>query len=660
MKIVNRIISFALSVGAILCFTGCSQTEFEDFEDFYVEKLPDNKCDGVTFHAFNWTFNQIKDNLESLANSGFKNVLTMPVQQPKNGGSSWWAYYQPISFSIANNSALGTKEDLSSLCSEADKYGISIMVDVVANHLANISDDDLESDGTPKVSPSVAEYEPVIYNNRNIDTDGNGVTFHHNKNAVGSGAETQFYPYGNLPDLNTSNPYVQQRVLSLLKECIDVGVDGFRFDAAKHIETSKDSSYTSDFWENTLDVAKEYYRERTNSDLYVFGEILNSPIDRDITCYTDKMLITDDGYANQFKSSVISKDASKIVAASYKVSNAKNEIAWIESHDEYISSSSNYSEIKINKLWGVLSSRKDVGALYLGRPTSDYSVGVIGSYAFESELVGCSNRFHNRFIGAEEYLSSNESVFVNERVSNSDQAAYILNLNVTSEAIDVLLPHLNNGNYYDCLTGNKVVVVDHKASVMFDASGMCFLTRTNQKARPRYTISNRSGSFVDNLSIKITASNYEEGYYYFNSEENRYPLSDTTNISLKNHIDSNSEVNLHIYLKNGDFVIEKSFKYNQITLVEGYFNVVNLNPNYFIENEVYIWSWEPSIWSQNYIWQDGVLLVDTTGMTGFLIGIFEKKYVISNVNKWDENIIKQSSDIKGKTLKNGFYDAISL
>ena len=34
---------------------------------------------------------------------------------------------------------------------------------------------------------------------------------------------------------------------ALLKECIDAGIDGFRFDAAKHIETPEDPNFASSF-----------------------------------------------------------------------------------------------------------------------------------------------------------------------------------------------------------------------------------------------------------------------------------------------------------------------------------------------------------------------------------------------------------------------------
>ena len=78
-----------------------------------------------------------------IAAAGYTTVQTSPVQQPKDYSTSgdvtgqWWKLYQPISFHIAEKSWLGTKDDLKSLCDEADKYGIKIICDIVSNHIAN-------------------------------------------------------------------------------------------------------------------------------------------------------------------------------------------------------------------------------------------------------------------------------------------------------------------------------------------------------------------------------------------------------------------------------------------------------------------------------------------------------------------------------------------
>ncbi|MBR2577397.1 MAG: hypothetical protein IKE38_00560, partial [Erysipelotrichaceae bacterium] len=369
-KVIKLLILISICISLISC-SGKKEPVYEDFNDTYTDKLPENAEDGLTLHAFNWTYEEVRSNLKDIAEAGFKNVLLMPVQQPKSNGSAWWAFYQPLSFSIGDKSPLGSKEELERLCAEAEEYGICILADLVLNHMANDGDKAVEADGTPMVSPEVLEYEPVLYNNRNEDTDGHGVTFHHDPNAKGSGSETQIYQWGNLPDLDTSNPYVQERVLALMKECIDVGIDGFRFDAAKHVETPEDPDYASDFWLNTLEVAKEYYHEKTGKDLYVYGEILATPLSRPLSYYTSMMRITDDGFVSSFKSCIAQKDPSLILNASLKDDDTANLIAWVESHDEFISGSTHYSDERISKYWAVIAVRKGLGGLYLSRPADD-------------------------------------------------------------------------------------------------------------------------------------------------------------------------------------------------------------------------------------------------------------------------------------------------
>ena len=634
------------------------ETGIREFDDNYTDRLPENAEDGLTLHAFNWTYHEILINLENIANAGFKNVLTMPVQQPKGGGSSWWAFYQPLGFSIGDNSALGSKEELVELCTEAEKYGVCILADLVLNHLATTDDEGKEADGTPMVSPAVEAYEPVIYANRNEDTDGTGLTFHHNRNAKGSGAETQYYAYGNLPDLNTANPYVQERVLALMKECIDAGIDGFRFDAAKHIETEADPDYPSDFWDNTLEDAKAYYKEKTGKELYAYGEILNSPTARSLSVYTDHMRITDDGFAAQIKNIFAKKDPTLILDAMLKTSDASQLIAWVESHDEYVTTNTHFTDVRVAKYWSVLAAKKGLGALYLARPTEELTVGQIGSYAFENEYVAVSNRFHNRFYDAETFESADGTCYVNEKIKADDQGVLILNVGeIDPEAlVSVAIPHLESGMYFDALTGEAVAVSGGMANVKFDTSGIAVLTRTRD-IHPQYSISERDCSFVGDKTITLTVKNCDEAYYYFNGKaEEKQSVEESADILLKDHVED-GKVDLHVYLRKGINEFEQVFTYTEVKLIEGKFNVINLPEKYINgEYELYIWSRNPGRWSQNYEIRDGVMLVDTTGMTGFLIAVFEKGYKIGDPTKWDSHAIKQSSDIKGEILKEGFFD----
>ena len=148
------------------------------------------------------------------------------------------------------------------------------------------------------------------------------------------------------PDLNTANTTVQNNIISLLKSCIDCGVDGFRFDGAKHIETPSDGSYASNFWPTVTDAAKNYYRSKTGDNLYMYGEILNNcgPSSRKYTHYTSYINVTDNTTGDAITAAVNSKNASSATKSSYTAisgqygdSNLKasNILLWSESHDTY-------------------------------------------------------------------------------------------------------------------------------------------------------------------------------------------------------------------------------------------------------------------------------------------------------------------------------------
>lgn len=641
----------------ILC--ACGHTPAYDFEgDGYKDEMPSETTDGNIFHAFCWKYSDITLNLPSIAEANFKSVQISPVQQPKNGGATWWSFYQPLSFSIADNSTLGTKEELKTLCSTAEKYNISIIADIVFNHLANIDDDHLESDGTPTVSPDVEQYEPEIYAQRNADSNP---TFHHDKNAQSSGAITQYYAYGNLPDLNTANPLVQQRSLDLLKECIDVGIDGFRLDAAKHIETPTDPQYASDFFPNVISAAKEYYKEKTNKNLYVYGEILDEPDGgRTVNDYLPYIDVTDNKVKSSYVSASIRKDASVLKTVSYSKScDPSHLVYWAESHDDYTSGETIASNMQVNKVWAMMTARKGGRGLYLARQTNRENVvcGEVGSYLFEQPSVGAANRFHNRFLNANENVIVNQNLYVCERYTGEDAGAVIVNL-VTAgdEKITVNFDKLSDGLYCDQMTGRIVNVKGGKATIELHSSHIAVLTKSKNEPHPYFTISNRGGYFVGSIDVDLNITE-ASGTYQINDET---PVDFSGKVSLKitDSQAKNGSITLLVKYGNEQFNYEREYIYNPINVISGYFNVLNLNPKYFEDYEVYLWSWGTGAghWSKDYKVENGLLLIDLSTFkdTSFLIALFPKDYVISNVNAWDDNKIKQTGDI---AISSKFYDA---
>ena len=624
--------------------------------DGYVDELPEHIKDGNIFHAFCWKFKDIDEKLTDIKNAGFKTVQISPVQQPKGGGAEWWAYYQPLSFSIADNSLLGTKSELQDMCTHAKALDVDVIADIVFNHMANISDTDQESDKTPKVFPGVETYEPYIYQHRN---DSENPTFHHNPNAEGSGAVTQTYPYGGLPDLNTANEYVQERSLALLKECIDVGIDGFRFDAAKHIETPDDPQYPSNFWPNVLNPAKEYYKSlNDNKELYLYGEILGGPDGgRTIDIYTKMMNVCDDSYGTALRYGI--NGNGKAGMSKYgKSTNAENLVTWVESHDTFEHEKSHIEDEKIMRGFAISGTRNKSRSLYLSRTDDSATVGKIFDYSYESNILGAINRFHNRFASGDEYQFAQDSVYVNQLVKGDDKGAVIVDLKPDGNIV-VNLDKLGTGVYYDQISGQSYTVRNGHLIINMPASGVVILTKSKNLERPTIEISSRGGIFVNEKSITIKTNSATTCSYSINGGA---PVSFTNEVTFKigEVVDLNNKVTLSVSASNAQFSISRNYVYQKTNLIPGSFNIINVNPDYFTNNEIYMWSWTSSLpghWSKDYTVQDSIILVDTTGLAGMLLGLFEKGYTISNVNVWDANVLKQTTNIEGSILAQGYFDA---
>ena len=621
--------------------------------DGYIDTLPESMNDGVFLQAFNWKYSQVRDNLEAIAEQGFKGVQISPVQIPKSGGAQWYFFYQPVSFTVAEKSPLGTKAELQELCTEAEKHGISIIVDVVANHMASTGKND--ENGLPIVDPEVELFEPEIYQNR--------TQYFHQKTAKelsGSGLVTQYYQYGVLPDLNTGDEYVQSRVLSFLKECIDLGVDGFRFDAAKHIETPEDPQYPSDFWPNTLGVAKEYYHTKTGQDLFAYGEVLGGLEGgrNDLSIYTKYMKVSDDAYIGRINSG-FSGDAEIIANSDYaKRTDASNIVLWAESHDTYETEAGAAKINRLAKQWATISTRKDVNAMFLARPDDDKSVGVINSYDFEMNVYGACNRFHNRFIKANEEQFAQGVIYINERYSETDAGAVIINTK-TSQGLTktVKFTHLPDGDYFDQVTNSYVHIQGGEGSITFDKTGVCILTKTNNSNRPSISISSRSCSYLDPLKVTITANNATSAYYQIDGGE-KVNFSGSTSYTIVKE----GETKLFIHVENGNLVSERTFRYTRITgLIDGKFNVINLNPSYLTDYELWVWAWNTnSTWMQDYTWNEEhqiLLMGDVSNYKGFLLAIFKKgDGPQGGTNIW-KSPVKQSSDIDPSKT---YFDASSF
>lgn len=173
------------------------------------------------FHAFDQSFNDVKAFVCQLARQGYSHIQIPPAQTSNPKQPNHWFYrYQPVEFGMIGGR--GSAEDLKSLIDKAASCDppIKVIADVVFNHMASIQDGFSVNSFAEFASQDFHGNCPIYYR------DGNRQTEH--DCWLGT-------PSPDLPDLDQSRSNVRTVHKQHLKKLIDLGIGGFRFDAAKHM-----------------------------------------------------------------------------------------------------------------------------------------------------------------------------------------------------------------------------------------------------------------------------------------------------------------------------------------------------------------------------------------------------------------------------------------
>ncbi len=472
--------------------------------------LPADVHDGNILHAFNWKLKEVTQYAQEIAEAGYTAVQVSPIQCTKdttNDGAfanDWWCFYQPTDLAIGNE--LGNEADLIEMCSTLETYGIKVIVDVVANHVQN-STNKTEAN---KVNATLKSYlrnpsgtKLIPYN----DSTRKG----HTTTDLNS----------QLPDLDTSNKDYQNYLIGYLNTLADCGVDGFRFDAAKHIETPEDGEVASDFWPTVTSAIFE-----KNPDAFVYGEVLGLNGLVPITAYTKYMEVTDFAYGGVVRSALKSQKASATLGNyGYTGSAKEDNVLWLESHDTFTTNPSDSGSS--NKLtiaqqvvgWAVVGARKDAPALYLVRtncaeldinPTLtsikyDELIGAPGAAdTWKNDAVVAVNQFKNEFVGQDEAIYNNGSLFF---VQRGTTGMVIANL-ATGEASVSQACTMADGTYIDQVTGNTFTVSGGTITGTVGDSGVAVVYNA-QKIAPKAVVqlnSNKLGADTLNSFTTKTAN----------------------------------------------------------------------------------------------------------------------------------------------------------
>ena len=452
--------------------------------------LPKTIQEGVILHCFDWKYTDITANLPNIAAAGFIAVQTSPAQTNYDGPTSWNTLYRPRDTEIGPNT-LGTKADLATLCAEAHKLGIKVIVDVVANH----------TDG-------ILKWVADFWKNTDLyHTHGGNINW-------GDRWQVTHGEIG-MKDLKTEDPRVQQKFKAYIQALKAIGVDGCRFDAAKHIGLPSEGD---GFWPAIID-----------KEMFNYGEILENTGGDDsklLPEYMQYMSVTDSRYGtDNVLGAAKNGQATKYGGGNYSFTYSTDKlIYWGESHDTYCNKkghSVGVSQEVVDRAYAVAASHNNIPALYFSRPVGTDGLGAqagaMGSTHYTSKSVAEVNKFHNAMAGKGDYYTAAGSV---ASISRKDGGAIVVNFQGGgSVSVANGGGYATPGTYTDRVSGNTFTITATTISGTTDASGIAVLYEEANPS-PTVVLSQKGGPFkAESLDLTATLRHATAGWYQVGTAE---------------------------------------------------------------------------------------------------------------------------------------------
>lgn len=426
-----------------------------------VSALPAN-----ILHCFNWPPSEVTAALPEIAAAGFGAVQISPLQRPdvKKEGTEWHRLYRPYDISF-QPSDFCSEAELKTLCAEADKLGIKVIVDVVANHVDQTAHDTWwDSNGR------------VRWNGGIDQTD---------RNSIITGQA------GDFGDIVSEKQEVIDRAVAYVTFLRDCGVDGIRWDSAKNIGLPSESC---GFWNGVTAV----------DGLWHYGEILEAPgPDKSIIKeYSQYMSVTDDRYSSD---AARNHGGVPAYADGDWVNNqnvdADKLVYWGESHSTYANDewSQNVARDVIDRAYAAVACRNGATALYLSRPLTkgfnNIKTGK-GSTDFTGKAVTEVNKFRNAMAGKKDaFLSQPDcSSCV---ITRQDGGAVIVAQTSGPVTISNVSSYCPAGTYTDRVSGNIFTVTADEIKGTVGSTGIAVIYSSEPAVGDTF--------FVAPLNYKITS-----------------------------------------------------------------------------------------------------------------------------------------------------------
>jgi alpha-amylase len=235
--------------------------------EIFVRSFRDSNGDGIGDLC------GILEQLDYLKELGIGAILLSPVCTAPS-----YHKYDVIDFRQID-SEYGSLEDYKLLIQTAHQKGIKVFNDLVIHHTSNQHPWFLESQ-KGKCNPFRDYYiwlpsEIITARQLTLREQSSDSLLSDPWHSIADQTDEKYYGmfWSGMPDLNFNNLNVQREILDIAKFWIELGADGFRLDAAKHIFPDwEDETKNHDFW-RTFKEALEQFK----SDLYLVGEVWAEP-----------------------------------------------------------------------------------------------------------------------------------------------------------------------------------------------------------------------------------------------------------------------------------------------------------------------------------------------------------------------------------------------
>ena len=226
----------------------------------------------------------------------FKN---QPVQGTDPNASAGYHGYWITDFTQIDPH-LGTNADLSGLIKDAHLKGMKVYFDIIANHTADVItyaenqytyidqkttpyvdvngttipeiDAVANKDGFPTFDTTGFPYTPVIPVGKEHvkvpDWLNDPIRYHNRGDSTFAGESATLGDFSGLDDLMTEDPVVEKGMEDIYNAWVDFGVDGFRIDTVKHVNTG--------FWQDWTPAVASHATSIGKNDFFMFGEVYDA------------------------------------------------------------------------------------------------------------------------------------------------------------------------------------------------------------------------------------------------------------------------------------------------------------------------------------------------------------------------------------------------